>query len=190
MTTCKLLSSNETICACGSFFFIFGRHHFDAVEFSTATAGTAREGTRARIFFLAFPKAPGYHPRLAVPRTSLSAQVKLSGSIETSPRASPDNSQGWELTVVRRRDPEYDGTSSSLKRVSLRILPARARLPRNVKHSRWRTRRSRTWSIRGYRFIQLFPFRDPKDSPTRISASTFNSSPRGQRVGKIYIKSS
>lgn len=67
VTTCKLLSSSETIR--GSFFFIFGRHHFDAVEFSTATG----VGTRAGIFFLASPKAPGYRPRLVAPRTSLSA---------------------------------------------------------------------------------------------------------------------
>lgn len=108
----------------GSFFFIFVRHHFDAVEFSTA----ATWGRERLLPFRRFPlKAPGYIvPPVLSYLAQVCPQVKLSGSIESSPRASPDNSPRWELTVACRRDPEYSKRSlTSIKRESRSLVQAR-----------------------------------------------------------------
>lgn len=120
VSTCKLLFSSETICARGSFFFIFSRHHFDAVEFSTA----AVTGTRERVFFLSSPKASGYCPRLAAPRTSLSASqtVRIDSNFAASvarqfSRIGIDGGYVAVIPNMTRRPP-------SVKRESSRVLPA------------------------------------------------------------------
>lgn len=91
-------------------------------------------------------------PRLVVPRPSLSASqtVRIDWKFAASVAS---NSQGWEFTVVCRRDPEYGRKSPTpVKRVP-KVLPNAV-----VLWSLFVKRRGRVRPLLEYQFIGFFSF--------------------------------